>query len=58
MAWRAWETRQAAPAQTGASRVLGERTVMVGRAVVSDITYGSGARGSLLKRVTAITLLG
>ncbi len=40
------------------SRVLGERTVMVGRAVVSDITRGSGARGSLLKRVTVITPLG
>ena len=40
------------------SRVPGERTVMVGRAVVSDITRGSGTRGSLLKRVTAITPLG
>ncbi len=39
------------------SRVLGDRTVMVGQAVVSDITRGSGARGSLLKRVTAITPL-
>jgi hypothetical protein len=36
------------------SRVLGDRTVMVGRAVVSDITHGTGSRGSLLKRVTAI----
>jgi len=40
------------------SRVLGERSVMAGRVVVSDITHGSGARGSLLKRVTAITPLG
>ena len=40
------------------SRVLGERSVMAGRVVVSDITRGSGARGSLLKRVTAITPLG
>jgi len=39
------------------SRILGERTVMAGRVVVSDITRGSGARGSLLKRVTAITPL-
>ena len=39
------------------SRILGERTVMAGRVVVSDITRGSGARGSLLKRVTAITSL-
>jgi hypothetical protein len=29
MAWRAWETRQAALAQTGASRVLGERLALV-----------------------------
>ena len=40
------------------SRVIGERSVMAGRVVVSDITHGSGARGSLLKRVTAITPLG
>jgi len=40
------------------SRVLGDRSVMAGRVVVSDITHGSGARGSLLKRVTAITPLG
>ncbi len=40
------------------SRVLGDRTVMVGQAVVSDITRGSGKRGSLLNRVTAITPLG
>jgi len=39
------------------SRVLGERSVMAGRVVVSDITRGSGARGSLLKRVTVITPL-
>jgi len=39
------------------SQILGERTVMAGRVVVSDITRGSGARGSLLKRVTAITPL-
>jgi len=39
------------------SRILGERTVMAGRVVVSDIIRGSGARGSLLKRVTAITPL-
>jgi hypothetical protein len=39
------------------SRILGERTVMAGRVVVSDISAGSGARGSLLKRVTAITPL-
>ncbi|MRR38372.1 hypothetical protein EG829_27740, partial [bacterium] len=39
------------------SRILGERTVMAGRVVVSDISGGSGARGSLLKRVTAITPL-
>ena len=39
------------------SRILGERTVMAGRVVVSDITRDSGARGSLLKRVTAITPL-
>jgi hypothetical protein len=29
MAWRAWETRQAALVQTGASRVLGERLSLV-----------------------------
>jgi hypothetical protein len=40
------------------SRVLGDRTVMVGRVVVSDITQGAGSRGSLLKRVTAIIPLG
>jgi len=40
------------------SRMLGERSVMAGRVVVSDITRGSGDRGSLLKRVTAITPLG
>ncbi len=40
------------------SRLLGERTVMAGRVVVSDITRGGGARGSLLKRVTAVTPLG
>jgi hypothetical protein len=40
------------------SRVLGDRTVMVGRVVVSDITHSAGSRGSLLKRVTAITPLG
>ena len=39
------------------SQILGERSVMAGRVVVSDITRGSGARGSLLKRVTAITPL-
>jgi hypothetical protein len=39
------------------SRMLGDRTVMIGRVVVSDITRGSGARESLLKRVTAITPL-
>jgi len=39
------------------SRILGERTVMAGRVVVSDITRDSGARGSLLKRVTVITPL-
>ncbi len=39
------------------SRVLGDRTVMVGRVVVSDITRGNGSRGSLLTRVTAITPL-
>lgn len=39
------------------SRTLGERTVMAGRVVVSDISGGSGARGSLLKRVTTITPL-
>jgi hypothetical protein len=39
------------------TRILGERTVMAGRVVVSDISGGSGARGSLLKRVTAITPL-
>jgi len=39
-------------------RILGEKTVMAGRVVVSDITRGGGARGSLLKRVTAITPLG
>lgn len=36
----------------------GEKTVMAGRVVVSDITRGSGGRGSLLKRVTVITPLG
>lgn len=40
------------------SALLGERTVMAGRVVVSDITRGGGARGSLLKRVTSITPLG
>lgn len=40
------------------SRLLGEKTVMAGRVVVSDITRGGGGRGSLLKRVTAITPLG
>ncbi|HQL89302.1 MAG TPA: SH3 domain-containing protein [Syntrophales bacterium] len=40
------------------SGVPGERTLMAGRVVVSDITRGGGARGSLLKRVTAITPLG
>jgi hypothetical protein len=40
------------------SRMLGDRTVMVGRAVVSDITHSAGGRSSLLKRVTAITPLG
>lgn len=40
------------------SRLLVERTVMAGRVVVSDITRGGGARGSLLKRVTAITPMG
>lgn len=40
------------------SALLGERTVMAGRVVVSDITRGGGTRGSLLKRVTAITPLG
>ncbi|OPY06396.1 MAG: SH3 domain of the SH3b1 type [Syntrophaceae bacterium PtaB.Bin038] len=40
------------------SRLLGERTLMAGRVVVSDVTRGGGARGSLLKRVTAITPLG
>ncbi len=39
------------------TRILGERTVMAGRVVVSDISGGSGARGSLLKRVTTITPL-
>ena len=29
MAWRAWETRQAALGQTGAARVLGERLALV-----------------------------
>jgi hypothetical protein len=29
MAWRAWETRQAALGQAGASRVLGERLALV-----------------------------
>ncbi len=46
----AWGLREAG--------VLGERTLMAGRVVVSDITRGGGARGSLLKRVTAITPLG
>jgi len=45
----AWSLRE--------SQALGERSVMAGRVVVSDITRGSGARGSLLKRVTAITPL-
>jgi len=45
----AWGLREAG--------ILGERTLMAGRVVVSDITRG-GARGSLLKRVTAITPLG
>ena len=36
----------------------GGRTVTAGRVVVSDITRGSGNRGSLLKRVTAIIPLG
>ena len=40
------------------SRLLGERPLMAGRVVVSDVTRGGGARGSLLKRVTAITPLG
>ncbi len=40
------------------SRMPGDRTVMVGRAVVSDITHSTGGRSSLLKRVTAITPLG
>ena len=40
------------------SRLLGEKTVMAGRVVVSDITRGGGGRGSLLKRVTAVTPLG
>ena len=40
------------------SGTIGERTVMVGRVVVSDIARGGSARGSLLKRVTAITPLG
>jgi hypothetical protein len=40
------------------SRVLGDRTVMVGRVVVSDITHSAGGRSSLLKRVTAVTPLG
>lgn len=39
------------------SRMIAEHTVMVGRVVVSDITRDSGARSSLLKRVTAITPL-
>ena len=39
------------------SRMTGERSVMAGRVVVSDITRGSGTRGSLLNRVTAITPL-
>jgi hypothetical protein len=39
------------------SRMMGERSVMAGRVVVSDITRGSGTRGSLLNRVTAITPL-
>lgn len=40
------------------SKLLGEKTVMAGRVVVSDITRGGGGRGSLLKRVTAVTPLG
>ena len=40
------------------SRAHGDRTVMVGRVVVSDIAQSAGSRGSLLKRVTAITPLG
>jgi hypothetical protein len=40
------------------SRMAGDRTVMVGRVVVSDITHSAGSRGSLLKRVTAIIPLG
>jgi hypothetical protein len=46
----AWSLRE--------SRAFGDRTVMVGRVVVSDITQSAGSRGSLLKRVTAITPLG
>jgi hypothetical protein len=46
----AWSLRE--------SRALGDRTVMVGRVVVSDISRSAGSRGSLLKRVTAITPLG
>jgi len=40
------------------SGLIGKRTVMVGRVVVSDITRGSGPRGSLLNLVTVITPLG
>ncbi len=40
------------------SRAPGDRTVMVGRVVVSDIAQSPGSRGSLLKRVTAIIPLG
>jgi hypothetical protein len=40
------------------SRARGDSTVTAGRVVVSDITRGSGSRGSLLKRVTAVIPLG
>ncbi len=40
------------------SRIIGKRTVMAGRVVVSDIARGTGSRGSLLKRVTAVIPLG
>ena len=40
------------------SRAPGDRTVMVGRVVVSDIAHSAGSHGALLKRVTAITPLG
>lgn len=46
----AWTLRESRPA--------GDRTVMAGRVVVSDITHGAGSRGSLLKRVTSVISMG